>query len=123
MKHFARHVDLVVNNGQFLETSARLLAERASPFASLQRFSCWLDQRTDGARSINLARLARCLGEYVRDELRMPPAEAEEMINRDYTRAGRKPIVLSDRSARQPAPWSGLPSRQARHQHGKPDEC
>lgn len=122
LRRFARYLDLVGNSGNFLETTPRLWAGGASPFAGFQRFSQWLFAQAGRTDSIALARLAEFLFRFLTEELERSPREIATALANDWRRAGRRDtpeflrMHLADAEC-EVAPASGRagPRRQARH--------
>jgi radical SAM superfamily enzyme YgiQ (UPF0313 family) len=103
---FARYWDLVANSGRFANTTRHLLGD--APFANFMAFSDWIYTRTDATHRIALDRLAKLVGEWLRQR-GMAPEEVAALLASDY--AGRIDAPAA-RTALAPA---AAPVRQARH--------
>ncbi|HEV7301485.1 MAG TPA: DUF4080 domain-containing protein [Tepidisphaeraceae bacterium] len=123
MKRFARFWDLIANSGNFVETTARVLDNGPSPFASFRAMTEWLFARFGRAHGIPLHELAEGVLRFCVDWLSLDERATAESLWRDWQRAGRgdRPVFLRDfvnkddaRAARR-RHAGALPSRQARH--------
>lgn len=96
MRRFARHWDLFVNSGNFVESAPLLWGKEDSPFQEFLRFSDWLYERTGRKHSIALGTLGEHLFTYLTAELRLPLKKTAQSIFADYQRGGRsdKPALL-----------------------------
>ena len=103
---FARYWDLVANSGRFANTTRHLLGD--APFANFMAFSDWIYTRTDATHRIALDRLARLVGEWLRQR-GMAPEDVAALLASDY--AGR----LDAPAARTGLAPAAAPARQARH--------
>jgi hypothetical protein len=126
VRRFARHWDLVVNSGNFIETAPLLWIDSPSPFDSFMRWSDWLHAKLGRTYGIALLRLAELLFEYLTQKAGQVPRHLAQTLWRDYQRGGRsdRPVFLrpylpdAEPEARRdtmPAP----PKRQARHHAAK----
>ena len=96
MRRFARHWDLFVNSGNFVDSAPMLWASADSPFREFLRFSDWLYERTGRKHSIALGTLGEHLFTYLTTELKLPLEKTAQTIFADYQRGGRsdKPALL-----------------------------
>ncbi|HTG44734.1 MAG TPA: DUF4080 domain-containing protein, partial [Verrucomicrobiae bacterium] len=121
LRRFARHWDLLVNSGNFVESAPLLWKDSGSPFAAFGLFSTWLYVQTGRNHSIALNRLGELLFTYLTTELALEPHLAANTIFADYLRVGRsdKPALLrpflepTTGSASKPLPQTA--KRQSRH--------
>lgn len=65
IRRFARHWDIIVNNGRFPHTAPMIWQNRDSVFAAFMEWSEWLYEQTGSTAGIAPARLARFLHEYL----------------------------------------------------------
>jgi radical SAM superfamily enzyme YgiQ (UPF0313 family) len=119
MRRFARYWDLVVNSGNFVE-STPLIWGNGSPFAAFSRFAAWLHEAERRTHGIPLVRLAERVFEFLTRINGTDEELAARTIWSDYTRGGRhdRPRFLR----RFELPTLGVqstefavPARQARH--------
>ncbi len=121
LRRFARHWDLLVNSGNFLESAPLLWQDAPSPFNSFGRWSDWLYAQTGRNHNIALNSLGDFLFTYLTGVLNFAPDMAANSIYRDYLRVGRsdKPALLrpfiSDTTTLQPKHRIGTAKRQERH--------
>jgi radical SAM superfamily enzyme YgiQ (UPF0313 family) len=120
LRRFARHWDLLVNNGNFHESAPLLWQRAASPFQAFRAWSDWLYAQTGRNHNIALNSLGELLFTYLTGELQFDAAEVANAIYRDYLRAGRsdKPALLRpylNEVESQPKGSREAPKRQARH--------
>lgn len=96
MRRFARHWDLVVNSGNFVETAPLLWEGKPSPFHAFMEWSGHLYSLLGRNHAIALASLAEALFQYLTASQGMEPARVAEALWRDYQRGGRsdKPPFL-----------------------------
>jgi hypothetical protein len=122
MRRFARYWDLVVNSGNFAETSP-LVWQGSSPFQRFMALSDRLHERVGKSHGIALHHLAEFLFRHLADDGH-DPSEAAAAMWRDYQRGGRidcpdflRPHVpeAERRAARRAKLESPLPPRQSRH--------
>jgi radical SAM superfamily enzyme YgiQ (UPF0313 family) len=122
LRRFARHWDLVVNSGNFIETAPLIWKDHPSPFFAFMSWSNWLHGAIGRSHGIALTRLAELLFNYLTQTLNQPALPLAQILQRDYQRGGRsdKPPFLRPwlgpdevSGTRSPAPASL--KRQARH--------
>jgi radical SAM superfamily enzyme YgiQ (UPF0313 family) len=126
MKRFARFWDLIANSGNFVESTAIMLANGSSSFASFQRLTDFIFARTGRAHGIPLHELAEGVMRFCVDELGHDEPTVAQVIWRDWQRGGRgdRPVFLRDYVPKEAARAArrqharALPSRQARHLSG-----
>lgn len=96
LRRFARHWDLLVNSGNFVESAPLIWRDSASAFAAFRRWSDWLYALTGRNHNIALNSLGEHLFAFLTGELAIAPEIAANAIFRDYLRTGRsdKPAVL-----------------------------
>ena len=87
LKRFARVWELVSNRGSFPETTAVLLAARATPFEAMLAFADWLAAAEGRVHGLSLLRLAERLLEWLLVEV---GEGAREAVLADYTRGGKR---------------------------------
>lgn len=92
LRRFARCWDLVVNSGNFQETSQKLIETGPSPFRTFLKWSEWLHTRTGRTHSIALGRLAELLFSYLVRELEVSPVELAPVMLRDYQKGARSDL-------------------------------
>ncbi|QBG48382.1 DUF4080 domain-containing protein [Verrucomicrobia bacterium S94] len=114
LSRFARYWNLIVNNGQFIETApllwtggrraacdtapnvpqaARLLPVNGnSPFAAFMHFSDWLYAQTNTTGNLHVIRLAKLLMNYLTVEKGLAEKDVAKALWNDY-RSGNRPDV------------------------------
>ncbi|MEC9071529.1 MAG: hypothetical protein VX938_04080, partial [Myxococcota bacterium] len=122
MKRFARFWDLVVNSGNFIESSPLVWSRSDSAFQGFFAFSAWLYDALGRTHHIQLHALMIQLYTYLVDVLHCPPPEAALAIARDLhrTRGRKTPRILKPHLPPgwkpEPAPEvTGGLARQSRH--------
>lgn len=98
LKRFARFWDLTANSGNFVESTALLLASDPSAFRAFHRWTSWVHARTGRTNAIALTRLVELFREYLVDVLGLPPEQAASALLRDYQRNGRSDVPETLRS-------------------------
>lgn len=88
LRRFARYWDLVANSGLFPGTSAAICAG-PSPFNSFLAFSDWLYAGTGRTHAISRASLRELMAAYLTGELKLAPALAAGLCERDALNAHR----------------------------------
>jgi radical SAM superfamily enzyme YgiQ (UPF0313 family) len=120
-RRFARHWDLLVNSGNFVESAPLLWRDANSPFHSFSRFSDWLYAQTGRNHNIALNALGELLFTFLTTVVSLSPDLIANSIYRDYLRVGRsdKPALLrpylSDMAPQAGRTQSGTAKRQERH--------
>jgi len=133
IRRFAKYWDHVANSGNYMETVALLWSpafpdgsepapEKRSPFRSFLAFTDWaygILKRTD---SISLSTWAELLLRYLSETVGMEPEHIKEVLQSDFTRAGRKDLppflrCENEHPSTQAKTSDGgaLPKRQQRH--------
>ncbi|MDF7798097.1 DUF4080 domain-containing protein [Pontiellaceae bacterium B1224] len=110
IQRFARYWNLVVNNGQFIDTAPLIWSgsRRAacdtqavpqaaglpgeSAFAAFMRFSDWLYAKTDSTGNLHVVRLAKLLMEFLTKELGLNEKVVAEALWSDYQRGNRPDV-------------------------------
>ena len=125
MKRFARFWDLVVNSGNFIESSPLLWSTHTSAFEGFYAFSEWLYSELGRTHHIQLHELMVKTFHYLIDELRLDPGPVALAVAHDVHRTrGRKtpkllkPYLPKGWRPEEPAQASGGLARQARHAAG-----
>jgi radical SAM superfamily enzyme YgiQ (UPF0313 family) len=93
LRRFSRYWDLVVNSGNFLETSP-LLWREGSAFSHFTQFADWLFEKVGKNHGIALQHLAELMLQYLVEEMNQAAHDVAGVMWRDYQRGGR-----SDRPA------------------------
>lgn len=109
MRRFARHWDLVVNSGNFVETAPLLWEGKPSAFQAFMEWSGHLYSLLGRNHAIALASLAEALFHYLTANQGLEPARVAEALWRDYQRGGRSdkpPFLRPFIEERAPAPRS-----------------
>ena len=125
MRRFAKYWDMISNSGNFLQTTALLFRDAASPFATFRQLSDWLHERLGATDGVALMRLSALLFEFITQQT--PASESETAVSlwQDYTKgriADRPPAWLAkhlpkvEPTASASATASKIPARQQRHQ-------
>lgn len=124
MTRFARYWDLVVNSGNFIRTSSRLLAARPSAFEAFRAWTRWLYQRLNRTHAIPLDRLATELFTWLTEAAGQTPSDVAEALYADYGQAGHpdlppvlRPHVANYQRRRPEASGNRRLKRQHRHHH------
>jgi hypothetical protein len=122
LRRFARHWDMVVNSGNFIQAAPFIWKDQDSPFNAFMAWSVWLREEVGRTHSIALVRLAELLFRYLTRDAGHPAAEVANALWVDYQRGGRsdKPAFLRPWiSTTQTNPTGQAPKtklkRQARH--------
>lgn len=88
LNRFARYWDLIGNSGRFSATLPVIFGDR--PFLRFLQLSDALYGLAGSTWKIALKRLYELTHQAMIETLRVPPAEAEEVLRRDYLRSGEK---------------------------------
>ncbi|WP_372845140.1 DUF4080 domain-containing protein [Pontiella sp.] len=144
IQRFARYWNLVVNNGQFIETAPLIWSRRAacetsrlpaasavpqaagrpetdSAFAAFLHFSDWLYARTNTTGNLHMVRLAKLLMEYLSTETGLEEKFVATALWADYQRGNRPDVPgFLKKFGFEKSPDNGQDSpsllpRQARH--------
>ena len=127
LSRFARYWDMIANSGRFAHSLLVILGEQ--PFQRFMRLSDWLYATTSQTHKISLNRLFDLIYDGLVKTLAASPAQATEVLWRDYQRAGLKkaPHFMPADSNKPPAASTTrknhaggseqgtIPQRQARH--------
>jgi len=107
IQRFARYWNLVVNNGQFLDTAPLIWQGRQdvgdtpvppascgppSPFAAFMHFSDWLYAKTNTTGNLHVVRLAKLLLEFLSSEKGLDEKIVAEVLWNDYQRGNRPDV-------------------------------
>jgi len=136
VQRFARYWNIVVNNGQFINTAPLIWSRRdacdtvpvpqasrlpASAFAAFMQFSDWLYARTNTTGNLHMVRLARLVMQFLTEEKGMDEYKVADSLWRDYQRGNRpdvpgflKKFGFEKQHANAPHSAASLP-RQSRH--------
>ena len=106
MKRFARYWDLIANSGNFVGSTALLLSQGGSPFATFYAFSEWLFESIQTTHHIDLHTLIRQVFVYLTTIQGVPASDAASALAQDLHRTpGRKtPRFLKEHL---PRDWKG----------------
>jgi len=124
IKRFARYWDLVVNNGQFPQTSRLIWNDRESVFEAFYEFSEWLFRQSERTSHISLLKLAEYLLDFTIERRGLSEEEAGPVVVGDLSRTGGRRLprrlqvfnrLLPPRERSDEA--AGM-KRQRRHQTG-----
>jgi radical SAM superfamily enzyme YgiQ (UPF0313 family) len=107
VQRFARYWNLVVNNGQFLDTAPLIWQGRQdvgdtpvppascgqpSAFGAFMHFSDWLYAKTDTTGNLHVVRLAKLLMEFLTQEIGLDEKAVAENLWADYERGNRPDV-------------------------------
>ncbi len=92
LQRFARYWNLVVNNGQFIETAPLIWTESNSAFASFMHFSDWLYAETNTTGNLHVVRLAKLLMNYLTENRGLEERAAAQALWHDYQRGNRPDV-------------------------------
>jgi hypothetical protein len=99
IQRFARYWNLIVNNGQFIETAPLIWQRRPpassgqqTPFAAFMEFSDWLYDRTGTTGNLHMVRLVKLLLEYLVKQGGLDEERAAEALWLDYRRGNRTDV-------------------------------
>ena len=88
LKRMARFWDLLVNNGQFPQSSTLIWRDELSVFSAFRQFSAWLYSTAGRSSHIKLLTLAEHLLDFLIEVRGMSEAEAAPVIVADLGRTG-----------------------------------
>ncbi len=92
IQRFARHWNLVVNNGNFPNSSKLIWQNSDNVFAEFLIFSEWLFATTKTTAGIALNRLSELLFRYLKDEKKVAEQEVAEKVAKDWLRGSRSDL-------------------------------
>ncbi|MDH3982178.1 MAG: DUF4080 domain-containing protein, partial [Kiritimatiellaceae bacterium] len=102
IQRFARYWNLIVNNGQFINTAPLIwnsgqqgrqdVDGTLSPFAAFMEFSDWLYAKTNTTGNLHMLRLAKLLLEFQTVEKGMDEKTVAEALWKDYQRGNRPDV-------------------------------